>query len=288
MKRLLMTAVLTASVLLAAASQASAASHHPTGEFAQFTECPLSRPALIGCVYSESNGGYFTIGSKTVPLKNPVILQGGLELVTGGSQFYGAENGETLSKTPQPVPGGLLGIVAPAWWPKFLRDLFNETINNGFTGVNATVEVAGPATNIKVNALNLILQKGIALSLPTKIKLSNSFLGNNCYIGSDSSPVALEFTTGTTSPPPPNVPIKGSAGVITENEAETLFTAAGGQLVNNSFAAPGASGCGGLFSFLVDPLVNSIIGIPSAAGHNTAILEGKLQNAEAEAVRESE
>ena len=45
-----------------------------------------------------------------------------------------AEDGNTLVKTPQPVPGGLTGIVAPSWWPSILRDLFNETINNGFTG----------------------------------------------------------------------------------------------------------------------------------------------------------
>lgn len=61
-----------------------------------------------------------------------------------------------------------------------------------------------------------------------------------------------------------------------------------GSLVNNSFAAPGAKGCGGIFSFLVDPFVNSIVGLPSPAGTNTAVLEGKLQTAEANAVRESE
>lgn len=288
MKRLVAVAALAAMAALASVSQAFAASHHPTGEFAPFSECPLSRPALVACVFSESNGGYFTIGKKTVPLKNTVVLQGGLELVAGGTRFQGAENGETLSKTPQPVPGGLLGVEAPASWPKFLRDLFNETINNGFTGVTATVEVAGSVNNIQVNTFNLISRQGTALSLPTKIKLSNPFLGNNCYIGSDSSPVVINFTTGTTSPPPPNEPISGNPGMITSNEDETLITAAGGRLVNNSFAAPGANGCGGLLSFLIDPFVNSIVGLPSASGHNTAILEGKLQTADPEAVRESE
>jgi hypothetical protein len=124
--------------------------------------------------------------------------------------------------------------------------------------------------------------------LPTKIKLSNPFLGNNCYIGSNSSPVVIDFTSGETSPPPPNKPIKGSKGTLTVNEAGTLVTLSGGSLVNNSFAAPGAKGCGGFFSFLIDPFVNSIVGLPSPAGTNAAVLEGKLQTAEAEAVRESE
>jgi hypothetical protein len=287
MKRLFLAAAL--AVMALAPTQAFGASHSPTGEFALFNECPLSRPALAACVYSESNGGFFTIGKKTVPLKNPVILQGGYEVNENGEpQFYGAENGQTLSKTPQPVPGGLLGIEAPAWWPKFLRDLFNETINNGFTGVTATVELAAPATSIELNILALVNESGTALGLPVKIKLSNPFLGNSCYIGSNSNPVQIDFTSGTTSPPPPNTPISGAAGEIKFNEAGNLITVSGGRLVNNSFAAPGANGCGGLLSFLIDPFVNSITGLPSAAGTNTAILEGKILNGEAEAVRASE
>lgn len=287
MRRLFIAAAMMAMMLVP--SQALAASHNPTGEFAQFNECPLSRATLEFCTFSESDGGFFQVGKKTVPLKNPVILQGGLEVNENTETvFFGAENGETLSKTPQPVPGGLLGIEAPAWWPKFLRDLFNETINNGFTGVTATVEIAGSDSAIKINTLNLLIEQGTALSLPTKIKLSNPFLGSNCYIGSNSSPVVIDFTSGTTSPPPPNKPIKGSAGELTVNEAGTLLTLSGGSLVNNSFAAPGAKGCGGFFSFLIDPFVNSIVGLPSPAGTNTAVLEGKLQTAIAEAVRESE
>lgn len=287
MRKLFIAAALAAMMLVP--SQALASSHHPKGEFAPFAECPLNNAKVGACIFSESNGGFFQLGKKTVPLVNPVILQGGLEFnEKGESQFQGAENGETLSKTPQPVPGGLLGIEAPAWWPKFLRDLFNETINNGLTGVTATVEVAGPATNIKINTLNILLESGTAISLPTKIKLSNSFLGSSCYIGSNSSPVTIDFTSGATSPPPPNKSIHGAAGTLSFNETGTLITLSGGKLVNNSFAAPGANGCGGLFSFLIDPFVNSIVGLPSAAGTNTAVLEGKLQTAEAAAVKASE
>ena len=283
MRRLFIAAALAAMMLVP--SQALASSHHPKGEFAPFAECPLSHASLLACIYSESNGGFFQIGKKTVPLKNPVILQGGLE---PSGEFVGAENGETLSKTPQPVPGGLLGIEAPKSWPLFLQNLFNETINNGFTGVNATVELAGPASGIKINTLNLLAETGTALSLPTKIKLDNSFLGSNCYIGSNSKPIVIEFTSGETSPPPPNKPIHGSAGKLTINETGTLITLSGGSLVNNSFAAPGANGCGGLFSFLIDPFVNSLIGLPSPAGTNAAVLEGKLQTASAAAVKASE
>lgn len=289
MRKQFVAVALAVVMTLALTSQASAASHSPTGEYAQFAECPLSKVALVGCVYSESNGGFFDIGSKTVPLVNPVILQGGFEVKGEGELvFVGAENGQTLSKTPQPVPGGLLGVVAPAWWPKFLRDLFNETINNGFTGVTSTVELAAPASAIKLSVINLINRTGTALSLPVKIKLSNPFFGNNCYVGSNSSPIVIDFTSGKTSPPPPNEPIEGAVGTLSVNPSGTIMTLSGGKLVNNSFAAPGANGCGGLFSFLVDPFVDSISGLPAPAGTNAAVLEGKLQQAEAAAVRASE
>lgn len=285
MRKLLIIAAAMAAMLVPA-SQAVASSHHPKGEFAQFAECPLNNKEVTACVYSETNGGFFQTGSKTVPLVNTVILQGGLAGLT--QNFVGAENGETLSKTPQPVPGGLLGIVAPKSWPIFLQNWFNNLINEGFTGVTATVEIAGPASGISVNLGNLLFETGTALSLPVKIKLDNAILGSNCYLGSNSKPIVIDFTSGETSPPPPNKPIHGSLGTFESNEAETLLTIKGGKLVNNSYAAPGASGCGGLFSFFIDPLVNSLIGLPSPAGTNTAVLEGKLQLAEAAAVKASE
>jgi hypothetical protein len=275
------------AAMLVPASQALGSSHHPKGEFVDFGECPLSHPTVVFCTFSESTGGFFQIGKKTVPLKKPVILQGGIEIKGEEGVFVDAENGETLSKTPQTVPGGLLGIEAPKSWPLFLQILFNEAINKGATGVTATVEVAGPSSAIKINPENVLFEEGVGLSLPTKIKLSNSFLGNNCYIGSNAHPVVIDFTSGETSPPPPNKPIHGSAGTPKFGELG-LIELSGGSLVNNSFAAPNASGCGGLFSFFVDPFVDSLIGLPSPAGTNTAILEGKLELAPAEAVKASE
>jgi hypothetical protein len=275
-------AVLVAMVF---ASSALAASHNPKGEYAGFNECPLNRVTITDCILSVSSGGYFQIGTKTVPLKNPVTLQGGFEGEEEGIEFYGAENGNTLSKTPQPVPGGLLGIVAPTWWPKFLQDWFNEQINKGLTGVNATVELTGPSkglTNIHLSTENLIFEEGTALGLPVKIHLENSILGSSCYIGSEAAPVQINFTTGTSGA------LKGASGKLTFNPAFTITTISGGKLVNNQYAAPATNGCGGIFSFFIDPLVSSILGVPSGEGKNSAVLEGVLQDANAKAVKASE
>lgn len=282
MRKLFIAAAMVAALLVP--SQAFAASHQTTGEFEPFGECPLSNEAVTACVYSESSDGFFQTGAKTVPLVNTVVLQGGLiQTEEGETTFVAAENGETLSKTPQPVPGGLLGITAPKWWPSWLQNWFNDGINDGLTGVTATVEIAGPASNIEINTLNLLIEKGTALGLPAKIKLSNPLLGSNCYIGSDSNPVQIDFTSGTTAPPPPNEPISGSAGEISIGGGGAIISLSGGALVNNSYAAPEADGCGGIFSFFIDPLVNNLVDLPSPAGTNTAVLEGVLSTADREA-----
>jgi hypothetical protein len=289
MKRLFLA--LAALAVLALPASAAAAPHSPTGEFKNFGDCPLSNPSVNFCVFANTTSGTFTTGKKTVPLVNPQVLQGGLIVnqETGASTFVGAEDGNTLTKAPQPVPGGLLGVVAPTWWPQYLQDWFNNQINEGLTGVTATVELAAPASQVQLNLLAIFAGKGTALQLPVKIKLSNAILGNNCYIGSNSSPIVIPFTTGTTAPPPPNTPITGSKGEIQSNEAGTLLVSKNNKLVNNSFAAPGANGCGGfLFSWAIDPLVNSVLGIPSPAGTNTAILEGTTEFGNVIAVKASE
>jgi hypothetical protein len=264
------------------ASTALATPHHPTGEFANFGDCPLSIATVGDCVYSVTNGGSVTIGNKTVPIENPVILQGGFEGAGENVQFYGAEEGETLSKTPQPVPGGLVGVTAPAWWPKLVRDWFNKLISEGATGVNAIVELAAPATSIELSTQNLIESTGTALGLPVKIKLENLILGNNCYIGSNSKPVHLQLTSGVSGS------LEGYFGELNFYEEFTLIRDTGVRLVDNTFEAPAAKGCGGIFSLFVDPLVNSILGTPSGEGENAAILEADLEDAAASAVVKSE
>jgi hypothetical protein len=274
-----------ATLGLASASPALA-EHHPTGEFAPYKYCPLATENLADCVLAESTSGKFTVGKRTVPIVKTITLQGGIKKVTG--EFVGAEGAETLAKVALPVPGGLLNIVAPESLPKWLQEIFNNFINEGITGVTATTELAAPANHIILDTENLLFETGTALSLPVKIKLGNVFLGESCYVGSNAAPIVINFTSGTTPPLEGVEALKGSAGEFKSNEAFTLITLAGGKLVNNSFAAPGAEGCGGILSFLIDPAVNSALGLPAGVGHNQAILQGDLSTANANAVRASE
>ena len=289
-RKLTLAVAMTVVVSLAAlASAASPALATPKGEYAVFAQCPLSNPELSGCINAKTESGKFIVGKKEVPITNPITLQGGFIETRGVLTFVGAANGETLSKTPQPVPGGLAGLVNCNEIKNLLVRIACELVfENGATGVNAVTELAVPASSIVLNEENLLDETGTALSLPVKVKLENPLLGSKCYIGSNSSPVVLNLTTGTTSPPPPNKPIKGKTGKLETNPEGTILTIRENSLVNNEFAAPGVTGCDGLASFLIDPIINAKIGLPAAAGLNTAVLNGTLKQAGAENVRESE
>ncbi|MHB1808881.1 MAG: hypothetical protein ACYCU0_06255 [Solirubrobacteraceae bacterium] len=280
----------TALALGVSAVFAASAAATPSGGFSVFAQCPTGNPAVTACVYAKTESGHFVVGKKTVPITKTITLQGGDISGSGGeATFVAAANGETLSKTPQNVPGGLAGLVnCPEIGNLIERILCEATFENGLTGVTATTELAAPASAIRLNSRNMIFQRGVALVLPVKVHLENPLLGSECYVGSNSSPIALELTTGTTAPPPPNEPISGSRGEVSFSEEGRILTLHNNSLVNNSFAAPGASGCGGIFSFLIDPIIDSQLGVPSAAGHNTAVLTGTLETAGVEGVRGSE
>lgn len=290
-RRLPVAFAISAIMAFAFAGSASATTHHPTGEFAPFADCPLSNAAVEECLLANTTSGEFVIGTTKVPIEKAITLQGGTieNPTTGALTFVGAEDGNTLSKTPQKVPGGLLDFVKCNEISNFIERVACEVVfENGTTGVTATTELAAPASAIKVNVQNLAFGEGIALSLPVKVHLENPFFGSSCYIGSNSAPVVIEFTTGTTSPPLPNKPIKGNPGEAEVKAEGNILAIKNNTLVNNSYAAPKSSGCGGIFSFLIDPIVDSKVGLPSAAGHNTAILKGTLEQAYAPAVKASE
>ena len=255
-------------------------------EWSKFDNCPATNEEVKKCIYSVVESGEFVLGNKKVPIVNPVVLQGGYGKANAEaiSKFYGATNGVTLSKSPQPVPGGLLGIVPPENSPWLVRQLSKFFFENSLTGVNSTLELALPADKIEFSEFHLLFAKGTALKLPTRVHLENPFLGKNCYVGSSSSPIWLNLTTGTTAPPPPNTPISGSVGKGEFLEEGQLAKINGLKLVDNAWSAPKASGCGGILSFLVDPIINAQIGLPSAAGKNTAIQTGTSYSATTKAV----
>jgi len=279
--RTLAAAAVGAATMAIGASAASAA---PTGPYAVFAQCPTGNPDVSVCVVSDTTGGAIKLGNQNVPINKRIRLQGGLKFDpdTFESIFVPAKNGDTLQQTALDVPGGLLGITVPSALPQPARGLLEAAINT-VNGVKATAQLVGP---VGFSFNNLLSGQGIAVELPIRVKLDNPFLGNNCYIGSASAPVKLRLTNGTTNPPAGTAPLVGSPGVL--GATGDITTVTGQSLVDNTFSVPKASGCGGLLSPLINPVVDLKVGLPSAAGKSTARLNGDAQIGDASLVKASE
>jgi hypothetical protein len=282
----LLTALSLLSLIVAALpTKASAA---PGGEYAAFAECPTADIELAGCFLARTESGAIKIGNQSVPIENPQIFQGGfVEEESGALKVVGAANGNTFPPSPQTVPGGLLGVLCEAL-PGLAKALCNAAFRAGLTEVKATPELAEPPSAIELSEINLFAESGTGLRLPIKVKLENTFLGNKCYVGSNTDPIVLNLTTGATSPPPPNESIHGQLGTLNSRAEGRILVDEENSLVDNSFAAPAATGCGGLLASVVDPVLNSVLGLPAEAGHNAARLNGTLEQTGVEAARESE
>jgi hypothetical protein len=284
--RLAATALL--ALALAGLSFAGTAAAKLTGNYTKFQNCEFANTEVKKCIYSVTESGEVVLGSKKVPIEKEVVLQGGYGKANaeGFANFFASTNGITLSKAPQNVPGGLLGIVPESKQSWLVKRLIKFFFENSLTGLNSTLELAKPANEIRVSEKHLAEEIGVALEMPVKIHLENPFLGSNCYVGSSSSPIVWKLTTGKTSPPGPNVSIQGSAGTGEFLEEGRILITKGAKLVDNAWSAPAATGCGGLIAFLVNPIVNSQLGT-TTAGHNTAILVNTLNVASAAAVRKN-
>lgn len=218
-----------------------------------FQNCPgHASPAIDLCLNVQSTSGSLAIKDFSVNLGSSIRIEGGLRQNPDSSVTFvppsnGSGNG--FKAQPIPVPGGLLGIDLPI----------------GLNMVNATAEKAG-TIQVDPNTLSLVT--------PVKLHLTNPLLGPNCYIGSSSHPITLDLTTQTTSPPAPNTPISGHIGDFSFIPPGTnVFT--NNLNVDNAFSVPGASGC--LLGLgLVNTVVNLKLGLPSAAGRNTAIVHNDV------------
>jgi hypothetical protein len=250
-RKLLMAALAAVAAMALVAPAAQAAT--PAPGYGQFTGCPspAENPLVTACLSSVITGGNFKMGNKNVPITNPISLRGGLDANTG--LIYANSQGGLLP-AKQKVPGGVIGLTGLTW---LLELLGSEALT-----LYAQTELAGqPRQN-----------GAVALELPIKVKLINPVLGNNCYVGSYANPIKLNLNVGTTNPPPPNQPITGKEAEFSFDPATEIFHIDNGQFVDNSFAAPGATGCTlTLFGFIpisINGLVNAQSGLPSPAGTN--------------------
>ena len=313
-------AVVAAMVPVASLGIASPAMAEPPGILKIFKNCPLKEMKELGaspesslCNFNETTGGEVKIGETSVPINSGVnehktlTLEGGA-IETGNPEnereffLLPGANGQSFSKTELDVPGGLADIVncnlikGEGLWEKFERGACKVFFESGPLEVTATTESVATATDpaiLNLRALGLERNES-AVHLPVRIHLKNTFLGSSCYIGSEKEPITLNLTTGATSPKSPNKSIKGKTGRAEtpkeekEGKVLTYLRFTENSLVDNAFSVPKAEGCGEFFSFIIDPVIDEKLKLPSADGNNTAILNGTLNVTSAENIEESE
>lgn len=257
-RKILVAAALSAlasMALLASAAEATT----PAPPYEDFAGCPsrAENPFVGECIKFEFTGGHIGIGNREIPVTNPIILRGADEQETGNFLFN-SEGG--IVPVQQTVPGGLIGLTGFQWLDEAVEKSAQLTLK-------ATVELAGqPGPTTAPTRI-----------VPIKVHLENPFLGSSCYVGSTASPITLNLTTGTTSPPPPNTPITGKKTNPLEEEAgrPEVLVGTEGIYVDNAYSVPGATGCQlniGSLHIPLDSIINSAYGLPSAAGHNTTVL----------------
>lgn len=265
LKRVLLAAVAAIAALAVAVPAAQADT--PAEGYEQFAGCPSPQedPSITGCITSVIKGGHFKMGSKNVPISKPMTLSGGVNSELGG--FTANANGG-LTPVKQTVPGGITGLTGLDWLVNFL--------NIQQLQLFAVTELVGTPSI------------GEGITLPIRVHLINSALGSNCYVGSPSNPIVLNLTEGMTNPPPPNEPISGVSPEFNQDPATGIVSFDNGTYVDNSFSAPGASGCKlTLFGFIpisINGLVNSQSGLPAAAGTNETVQEIDIELAPSELV----
>ncbi len=248
------------AVALASLGFAGSAQAKLVEPFLKFQYCPYKNAEVRKCLYSVSNGGEVKLGKKSVPIESKVVLQGGMgkpNAETKISKFFEATNKVTLSPVKQNVPGGLAGIVPEKGTSFLVEKLIKFFFENKITGLTSTLELAKPASEIQISEFNMSRKEKVALKMPVKVHLENLFLGSKCYVGSESSPIWWELTSGVTAPKAPNTAIEGSAGMAEFLAEGGILKLSENKLVDNNWSAPGASGCGGILGFLVNPIINS-------------------------------
>jgi hypothetical protein len=248
-------------VSLVALASASPAVAEPKGIFKIFRECPTEIPGIAQCLFDQLSSGEFSIGAVRVPIDKTLTLQLGDIPVDGSEvEFFGvpAKNGESLSKTELNAPVSILDMKVTV-----IPEL-----------------VASEKSQVIINEFNLFNAEGTGLTVPMRFHLMNGALGDSCFIGSESTPLQLHLTDGATHPPKGFESLQGTVGSAeTLEEGKRLMVRVkGGSLVDNTFPAPGAEGCGDTSSGKgsLDGAIDEKLKIPDKAGENAVVLGGEL------------
>ncbi len=302
---LALVAVCAMSAIAAASALASGSENTPLGIY---KNCPVNvyvpgsntgyvEECIVGKTSGGPEGGYFKVGSITVPLLKPVVLQGGTweNEVTGELHWIPPENGQSIVPTPEKVPSEPLANVTAgqeeaAGWPESLKQSYATARKKGWFKdgkISEQIEIAGLPF---VSESNLLEGEGVGVQAPVRIQGINKWLtslGGSCFIGSTEDPIVQNLTTGTSISPLTGEELKGTPGSFHIFDGGSAITISEDSLVDNTYAVPAAEKCGGpAYEAYLDPVVDEAFGLPAVAGASETQLTGTLAQAAAQFIKE--
>jgi hypothetical protein len=250
----------------------SASAQTLNGIWGPFTRCPVDSAQMLAadgvsadpaCIAANSPSGEIKLGNSVQTTGNTNLQLGAT--INNASQFsLVSPPGGALIADPVDVEGGLLGLMCPSDIP-LVTAICNGLVGSPLNAVTATVEPAGMPSNFSRTAALSAGQP--IITLPVKVHLENPILGPNCFIGSNSNPIVLR--PENTAQPALSAAVGDLDG--TPNPSGRLVRITGlSTQGDDSFAVPGASGCGLLG--VLDAAVNAQQGLPSPSGNNYLIL----------------
>ncbi|MCD2106275.1 MULTISPECIES: hypothetical protein [Rhodococcus] len=250
-------AVVAAGVLTLGAVSTATAAPLPNAPFGGWGKCPIANPETSTCVDVVVKGGEMNINGLKVPIPSGSLnIAGGVAYRENPDAEFGfdqifippTDGTKGVYSTPIEVPGGIFGLGLP--------------FPGGLTTIKATVE---PVALPTVDAFQL------GVTLPARLKISNPLLGGNCYLGSASNPILFKLGVSENGvlEEVPGFPDTAAVRNVTH--------------ADQSFAVPGASGCG-LFGAL-NWAVNLRANVPSSSGHNSLTTTSDVFNIGADSLR---
>jgi len=247
--------------LCLAAPSASAYAPVPPPTPQTFAECPVNGQIpghhchVTVCVVGVTNQGLIDIGSLDTTFHGPGVVDGGTALDSATQpNWVDALDGQSFTSPKQLLSIPVMTMIGnPAIPPPADSDVYVEASQAGQMGFSLITPGQG------LNPLTVV---------PLSFHLLNPVLGPNCYIGTDSDPITLNLTTGTSGA------LAGTLGTLsTAGFTGGLYTT-GTEVVDGTFSTPGATGCGP--AGVYDSAIDSVGDLPSASGSNEAIFYGNF------------
>ena len=208
--------------------------------------CPTT---AVACETQVNTGGTVAVGSfsQTMPA-GAIRVTGYISTVNsdGTATLQAPLSGSQLESTPVEVPGGIIGTI-PGIGP--ILGL-TPVAMLPFNTLTTTETLAAPVT-ISYGA------GGAVATAKVNIHLNNTLLGSGCVIGPITEKLAPTYRAG---------------GATTDPQLG--WQPASVELKDNTFTVPAATGCG--IGGILNGVINSTMGLPSASGNNTLDLPAVL------------